>query len=69
MNLSLLLQQFVGYVATGVVTYLTTRYHLTADQGGIITTDILGAVGLLGTTAFGLWTHHRALVSAPPPTH
>jgi hypothetical protein len=66
MNLSLLLQQFAGYAVASLVTYLATRYHLTQEQQGILTTDVMGGIGVAGATAYGLWTHHRAFVSTPP---
>jgi uncharacterized membrane protein YeaQ/YmgE (transglycosylase-associated protein family) len=66
MNFSLLLQQLAGYLIASLVTWAATRYHLTTDQQGILTTDIIGAVGLASATLFGLWTHHRAYVAIPP---
>lgn len=66
MNLSLLFQQFVGYVVASLVTYLATRYHLSTEQQGIVTADIIGAVGVGSATMYGLWTHHRAFLATPP---
>lgn len=66
MNWSLLGQQLAGYLVASLLTFLATRYHLTQEQQGIISADLYAGIGIAGATVYGLWTNHRAFLSAPP---
>lgn len=65
MNWSLLAQQFAAYCVATIITGLATRYHLTQEQQGLISTDLYAGLGVASTMAYGLWTHHRAYLATP----
>ena len=50
-------------ILTALMVYLSTKYHLTAEQQSLLTTDILAGVSMIGG---GFATWHAAYKFTPP---
>lgn len=61
----ILLQSIGMSIVTAIVSGIATHYHFTVDQSNQLTTDILGAVGIIASAAGTAYVHWRALLTPP----